>query len=87
MCKDFQKPPQGKIPHTGKIPKSSAIEHSEVPVVECLSSTAGLSIATTAFGVGEELLSFIGGCAAILGRRECDPANLGYFSFRSAGLL
>jgi DNA repair protein RadC len=23
----------------------------------------------------------------ILGRRECDPANLGYFSFRSAGLL
>jgi DNA repair protein RadC len=23
----------------------------------------------------------------ILGRRECDPANLGYFSFRTAGLL
>jgi DNA repair protein RadC len=23
----------------------------------------------------------------ILGRRECDPAGLGYFSFRSAGLL
>jgi DNA repair protein RadC len=23
----------------------------------------------------------------ILGRRECDPADLGYFSFRSAGLL
>jgi DNA repair protein RadC len=23
----------------------------------------------------------------ILGRKECDPAHLGYYSFRSAGLL
>ena len=23
----------------------------------------------------------------ILGRRECDPAGLGYYSFRNAGML